>query len=304
MKKYHYVYEITHKVTGKKYIGARSSNKEPILDLLKYKSSSSDKDFKQELLDFEENFTFEIVDVFPTREQALQLEILLHNVFDVGRNPNFYNKAKQTSTGFCGYLFGEKNGMFGKTGEKSANYNKKGISSKISKPCSVFGRNYPSVTEAALSFNVASSTISKRCRENNKDVFYIDEYFFNGDILEKRFSKEFVRDTTGEKNGMFGKNRSGENSPLFGTKMSDETKSKIGAANSGKKNGMFGKTGENSPMFGMKMSDENKEKLQKEKKCEYCGKICNLGNFKRWHGENCKYFSEITSTTAEDTNEL
>ena len=29
-------------------------------------------------------------------------------------------------------------------------------------------------------------------------------------------------------------------------------------------------------------------KIEKQIKCEYCGIICNAGNYTRWHGNNCK----------------
>ena len=35
-----------------------------------------------------------------TTEECLEVEVLLHDFYDVGRNPHFANKAKQTSTGF------------------------------------------------------------------------------------------------------------------------------------------------------------------------------------------------------------
>ena len=37
---------------------------------------------------------------FETNEEAIADEIIWHDYFDVGNNPRFYNKAKQTSTGF------------------------------------------------------------------------------------------------------------------------------------------------------------------------------------------------------------
>jgi hypothetical protein len=37
---------------------------------------------------------------WPTREEAMLHEILLHDCFDVGRNQEFWNRAKQIATGF------------------------------------------------------------------------------------------------------------------------------------------------------------------------------------------------------------
>jgi hypothetical protein len=72
-----------------------------------------------------------ILEVFDNHQEALVCEIALHNAFDVARNQNFANRAKQTSTGFssAGVTYtlsietrkkiseskmGEKNPRFGK----------------------------------------------------------------------------------------------------------------------------------------------------------------------------------------------
>jgi hypothetical protein len=41
-----------------------------------------------------------VLAVFATEKEALQAEILLHNFYQVDRNPHFANRSKQTSTGF------------------------------------------------------------------------------------------------------------------------------------------------------------------------------------------------------------
>lgn len=52
--------------------------------------------------------------------------------------------------------------------------------------------------------------------------------------------------------------------------------------------------GKNNPMYGKEHSFDTKEKIRKaalskdKVKCEYCGTLSNIGNYKRWHGENCK----------------
>lgn len=53
-------------------------------------------------------------------------------------------------------------------------------------------------------------------------------------------------------------------------------------------------SGKNNPMYGKEHKKTTKEKisqaaLSKEKTiCEYCGVKSNAGNYKRWHGNNCK----------------
>jgi len=46
------------------------------------------------------NFKKEILSTWKTRELAVIEEIRLHDKFDVAKNPLFYNKSKQTNTGF------------------------------------------------------------------------------------------------------------------------------------------------------------------------------------------------------------
>lgn len=96
-KKFHYTYEITNVNNGMKYIGSRSCLCLPCFD--PYMSSS--KYVKAAIKEDEHaHFVKIVLQEFPTREEAIEHEILLHNKFDVGKNPVFYNKAKQTSTRF------------------------------------------------------------------------------------------------------------------------------------------------------------------------------------------------------------
>lgn len=101
MKKYHYVYRITNTQENKYYYGVRSSNVEPKLDLgIKYFSSSSDKEFMKEQKENKDIFKYKVVKQFESKIEAINLEIKLHNRFNVSRNKLFYNKYNQCSTGF------------------------------------------------------------------------------------------------------------------------------------------------------------------------------------------------------------
>ena len=101
---YHYTYKITitHIIATeprKFYYGSRSCKCLPEDDI-SYKSSCKD------LLTFvKENkdilYSKEILAYFTDRESAILHEISLHSEYDVAKNPEFFNKAKQTSTGFC-----------------------------------------------------------------------------------------------------------------------------------------------------------------------------------------------------------
>lgn len=98
---YYYVYRITNTSIKKHYYGKRTSKIPPRADLgIRYFSSSSDKAFITDQKINPQNYRYKIVAVYTTAEKASEKEVKLHNKFDVGVNPSFYNKAKQTSTGF------------------------------------------------------------------------------------------------------------------------------------------------------------------------------------------------------------
>ena len=100
-RKYHYVYRITNTKLNKHYYGVRSSKLEPSKDLgFKYFSSSSDIEFRDDQKNNPQDYKYIIVSEFDSREEALELEIKLHSKFNVSVNESFYNKARQTSTGF------------------------------------------------------------------------------------------------------------------------------------------------------------------------------------------------------------
>lgn len=101
MIKYHYTYRITHIVDKKHYYGTRTSKIHPKEDLgIKYFSSSTNKDFIKDQKSNPQNYKYKIIRISNNRKDSLQLEIKLHNKFNVGSNESFYNKSKQTSTGF------------------------------------------------------------------------------------------------------------------------------------------------------------------------------------------------------------
>lgn len=98
---YHYVYRITNIVEKRHYYGKRSTSIDPKLDLgVKYFSSSKDKAFIADQKSDPKNYKYKVIRIYETDKEALAAEIKLHNKFEVGINPNFYNRAKQTSIGF------------------------------------------------------------------------------------------------------------------------------------------------------------------------------------------------------------
>ncbi len=98
---YHYVYRITNLVENKHYYGKRSTKTLPHLDLgHRYFSSSVDKEFIKDQKENPTNYRYKIIFTFNNANKAVTFEIRLHNKFNVGINPNFYNNAIQTASGF------------------------------------------------------------------------------------------------------------------------------------------------------------------------------------------------------------
>ena len=90
MTKHHYVYK-SFEEEGRDYIGCRSCDCMPEEDT-KYFGSFKDKSFKPT--------GKTILFVCETRTEASEIEIELHNFFDVAVNPKFANRSMQTSTMF------------------------------------------------------------------------------------------------------------------------------------------------------------------------------------------------------------
>jgi hypothetical protein len=70
----------------------------PYYDLIKYRSSTSDKDFELDMETSPEMYEFYILDVFETASEAQAEESRLHNMFDVANNKMFFNKANSDFT--------------------------------------------------------------------------------------------------------------------------------------------------------------------------------------------------------------
>lgn len=98
MKKYHYVYIIKDNINHKNYIGMRSCTCLPKEDTKYWSSSKHLKEIMHKV--GLHNFSKEILSIWETRHQALAEEVRLHETHDVANNEQFYNLAKQTSTGF------------------------------------------------------------------------------------------------------------------------------------------------------------------------------------------------------------
>lgn len=100
-KKFHYTYQITEISTNKKYIGVRSSNIPPKNDLgYKYFSSSTIKKFIKNQKENKNNYIYEVLSIFESKNEAAMDEMRLHKLYDVAKSPEFYNRHNASSNKF------------------------------------------------------------------------------------------------------------------------------------------------------------------------------------------------------------
>jgi hypothetical protein len=99
--KTNYVYQITHIISNKKYIGVRTTSNDDLYnDLIKYKSSSSNKTFIHDQKQNPKDYLYEILSIHETREMAENEEARLHLLYDVKNNDQFYNICNSKGSGF------------------------------------------------------------------------------------------------------------------------------------------------------------------------------------------------------------
>lgn len=155
--KFHYTYLLLDN-NGKMYIGARSCIVHPIDD--NYWSSSK---YVLNAITKGIKFNKQILSIWNTRKEAINHEILLHEIFDVAKNQSFYNKAKQTSTKFdtTGFVFSEEQKL-----KISIASKRKRNKSPFYKECKLKNRKQ-SLTQIA---NRAKAQTGKMGMKNNKSA--------------------------------------------------------------------------------------------------------------------------------------
>jgi hypothetical protein len=259
--KYHYVYSIVNTKNGMAYIGVRSSDVEPSSDLgIIYFSSSSDSNFINEQLECKELFQYNVLEIFKNREDAIKLEIDLHKKFNVGKNPMFYNKSRQTSTKFDYDITGNSD-----------------IARKISE--SLKGK-------PAHNLGLKQSEETKHKRSNS----------LKGKIspmLGKQHSEETKRKMS---ESALGKIRSEETKRKMSESQkaierkphSEETKQKMSESRRGMTGTMLGKQHSEETKQKMSESHIGKTIVQQKIKCPHCDKEGGASNMKRYHFNNCK----------------
>jgi len=175
----HYVYRITNIKFNKHYYGTRTSkNRIPEEDIgYIYFSSSHDKEFIKDQKENPQDYKYKVIKKFNTRKKALELEIKLHNKFNVAINESFYNRSKQSSTSFdtAGIKPWNKGGSNHQEGQKRSLETKQRLSEaaknrKITKKV-IEGYKKQSIekTGVALHDDATKKVISKASKENWKN---------------------------------------------------------------------------------------------------------------------------------------
>jgi len=195
----HYVY-YSYEEFGRGYIGCRTCECLPEND--DYLGSYHDQTF---------NPTNKIIlEIFSTREEALQAEVDLHKFYQVDQNPHFANKSRQKTTGFyyAEKKFGEENPFYGKshTNETKDKISQVGKENKgwVEKRRTYQGENNP----------FYGKTHSKETRENLREKaleqFSTQGHPFQGKKHSEESKAKFRENNTGSKNPNFGKKHSEE----------------------------------------------------------------------------------------------
>lgn len=208
-KSYHCTYWITNTKLQKHYIGVHTSKIPPIHDLgIKYFSSSSDKEFKKDQKSNPQDYEYKIIGLFPSRKEASLNEIELHEVYNVGANPRFYNRAKSTTTGFNTHDM------------KHTEKTKDKMSDSAKKRPPMTEEHKKNISDAKK--NPSEETI-KRLSESHKGKKASDE--------SKLKRKLNTPSKVGENNPMYG--IKGVDNPNYGSKRTDEFKEKASKRQAG-----------------------------------------------------------------------
>lgn len=188
---YHYTYLLTNLTDGRHYIGVRSSKKPPKED--PYKSSST-KVSKQYL----DNCRKSIIQVFNSRKEAVINEIFWHNLLDVGKNPIYFNGAKQTAAGFDMSGIKKSKESSDKRVETIRKLRLMGIPQKKRKKCSDATKRKMSKThkELASADNYTNSFKGKHHSKKSKNLISISnkKAWINNKTKARTFKPWFIHD--------------------------------------------------------------------------------------------------------------
>ena len=237
----HYYLYYSYEEWGRGYIGKRACDCLPEEDV-KYFGSFVDETFKPK-------HKIILSSDYSTPCELAEDEIILHDFYDVARNPHFVNRAKATSTGFdtTGTTLTDETKLRigearrGKTHTKQA---------KLRIGEARRGKTHTDEAKRKIGEALAgekNSRFGKTLTDETKQKMREAQ---TGKKRTDSTRQKLREANTGEKNPMYGK--TGENNPMFGKTHTDEIKQLLRDVNTGENNPMFGRTGECSPVYGKK----------------------------------------------------
>ena len=255
--KYNFVYQITEISTNMKYIGSHGTdNTNALKALKKYKSTSSNKQFKLNQKYNPLNYWYEILSYHETRDDATLEESRLHALYDVKCNPKYYNMCNQISTGF---------NVSGRVT----------VIDEYGNTSSVLVTD-PDYLSGKLLY-VLNNTIAVKDKDNNNlRVQFDDPRFLSGELVGINKGFVSVRDNNNKTFQVSVDDPryiAGELvSVALGKTHTEETKLLLSKLNSGENNAMYGKTHTNESKdkmrikkIGKKSSDATKQLLSSQR---------------------------------------
>jgi hypothetical protein len=193
--RHHYVY-YSYEDFGRGYIGSRTCDCLPEED--KYFGSFYDRTF---------NPTNKIIlEVFDTREEALDAEIKLHQFYDIARNSHFANQSKQTSTGFSaeGVVRSDEYKQKMSKSMKKREYQKEWVEKAKQNRRSFDGEQNPFYQKTH------KQETRERISNTLKEYFQNNTHPFEGKKHSEESKKKMSESRKGEKNYFYGKSPSEE----------------------------------------------------------------------------------------------
>lgn len=195
-KEYYYTY-YSYEEWGMGYIGSRGCECLPEEDI-RYFGSFKDNSFSptQKI----------ILEIYETREQALEAEVILHDFYDVSNNPHFANKSKQTSTKFYYISSFEEASKRGKINGLNHKQNKTGVCGRSKEKMSEDGRKGGKVSGKKtyeLGIGIHALTFEERSeigRKNGKQRYENKNGCFSITTEERKEASKKA-DETNRKNG-------------------------------------------------------------------------------------------------------
>ncbi|CAK0859865.1 unnamed protein product [Prorocentrum cordatum] len=225
----HYTYALRGSLTGLWYIGSRTCPdvvSSPEADI-HYMGSPRNMHFKQE------RKAKLILTRHKTRGDALAAECFLHDFYNVGKNPEFANRAKQTSVGFS------------TQGIKLRDSTKQKISeAKRGERNPMFGKHHSEVTRQKMSEAGRGKVLSEETKQKIREAR-------RGKVLSEETKQKLSQARFGKHHSE--KTRQKMSEARRGKVLSEETKQKIREAGRGK-------------VLSEETSEETKQKIREARR--------------------------------------